>query len=62
MKWYVFDQFDCITTCDTAAAAAVEAEHLAGPGEMRGVHIVHMTQAQFEHYVTHNNLAEALRQ
>lgn len=61
-KWYVFDQFDCITNCATAAKAAVEAEHLAGPGEMSGVHIVQMTQDQFNHYVTHNDLAAALKQ
>lgn len=60
-KWYVFDQFDCLTHCETAAAAAVEAEHFATAGEMRGIHIVHMSKSQFDHYCKHNNLAEALR-
>lgn len=61
-KWYVFDQYDCFNVCNTATDAAVEAEHLAGPGEMSGVHIVQMTVDQFNHYVTHNNLAEALKE
>jgi hypothetical protein len=57
----VFDQFDCLTNCESAAAAAIEAEHFAGAGGMKGVHIVQMTLAQFDHYCTHNNLAEALK-
>ncbi len=60
-KWYVFDQFDCLTHCETAAAAAVEAEHFATVGEFRGVHIVQMTRPQFDHYCTHNRLDEAFR-
>jgi hypothetical protein len=59
-KWYVFDQSDCLTQCDTAAAAAVEADHFANSKEFWGVHIAHMTRDQFNHYCTHNNLAEAL--
>ena len=60
-KWYVFDQFDCLTHCETAAGAAVEADHFANSKEFWGVHIVQMTKPQFDHYCTHNNLAEALK-
>lgn len=60
MRWYVFDEADCFFNFATAAEAAVEAEHLAAQG-MEGMHIVQMTTDQFNHYVTHNNLAEALK-
>lgn len=60
--WYVFDQYDCISHCKTAAEAAVEAEDLVTNAEMDGVHIVHMTSEQFNHYITHNKLALALQQ
>lgn len=59
--WYVFDQFDCITQCKTAAGAATEAEHLSSDGDLSGVHIVHMTRDQFNHYITHDDLRAALK-
>ena len=59
--WYVFDKHDCFTWCKTADAAAIEAEHLANVSLMKGVHIVHMTEDQFNHYCTHNDLAAALK-
>ena len=60
MRWYVFDRFDCLTSCETAAAAAVEADYFSRTGDFTGMHIVQMSQAQFNHYVTHNDLAQAL--
>jgi hypothetical protein len=58
--WYVFDQFDCFTQCNEAADAAVEAAHLVKEG-MTGVHVIHMTRPQFDHYVTHDDLKAALK-
>jgi len=60
MRWYVFDQFDTFFHFATAAEAAIEAEHLAKDG-LTGIHIVQMTEAQFDAYCTHSNLAEALK-
>ncbi len=59
--WYVFDQHDSFAICKTAADAAIEAAHLAEKEDMDGVHIVHMTRPQFDHYCTHNDLKEALK-
>ena len=60
-RWYVFDQYDCLTSAADAKNAAIEAEHFSTVCKMKGVHIVHMSEDQFDHYCTHNDLAEALK-
>lgn len=60
-KWYVFDEADCLAHCETPESAGEHANRYATMGGFEGVHIVHMTRAQFDHYCTHNNLAAALK-
>lgn len=49
MKWYVFDEFDCFDSYETAAAAASKAEDMVKDG-FEGVHILHLTTEQFDAY------------
>ena len=56
MKWYVFDEFDCFDSFDSVIEAATHADSLAKKEELKGVHIVYMTEAQFKAYCTHGDL------
>ena len=48
-KWYVFDEADCFDSYDTAAAAGARADELVAE-EFEGVHILHLTEEQFDAY------------
>lgn len=59
-RWYVFDQFDTFFHFATVHEAAVEAEHLEKSG-LSGIHIVQMTEAQFDEYCKNSDLEAALK-
>ena len=48
-RWYVFDEWDCIESADTAAEAASIAQHLADTG-FTGVEIRLFTLEEFYTY------------
>lgn len=48
-KWYVFDEYDCFGSADTAAEAASIAQELADD-EFTGVEIRCFTLAEFNAY------------
>jgi hypothetical protein len=49
-KWYVFDRFDCFDHCATLEQAARSAAWLIGQ-EFAGVHILQLTETEFEAYL-----------
>jgi hypothetical protein len=59
-KWYVFDQFDTYFSFNTPQDAAKEAADLADQG-LTGIHITHMTEAQYDAYCANSDLNAALK-
>lgn len=48
-KFYVFDQFDCFGEYSTMEDASKEAARLIA-NELERVHIIHLTQTEFDAY------------
>jgi hypothetical protein len=51
--WYVFDEADCIDKYETVYHAGLKAEEMVVYG-FNGIHILYLTQAEFDEYCKTN--------
>ena len=49
-RWYVFDRYDCFTSCDTVEDAAVQARYMIEELELPHVEIRLFTKEEFDAY------------